>query len=170
MSEPWVLIFGKEVRPLSYEEKQRVERDICLLYHQLAEYEGIMGDLYYGSVYALPYWDYVELSGLMPKEAEFIRDGCLVMMLAMAWEVLDGAGGYLLGEGLRHSLDAVRRLEGLESTYDNPNTPRLVTAVRCALHRVEESAAETEELVREANWVHHEYVMGYFRRRLGRDR
>ncbi len=35
---------------------QILERDICLLYHQLADYSYIMGDLYYGNVFALSYW------------------------------------------------------------------------------------------------------------------
>ncbi len=52
---------------------QRVERDICLLYHQLAEYSYIMGDLYYGDVYALPYWDYLNLQTLEPDQRAFIR-------------------------------------------------------------------------------------------------
>ncbi len=34
---------------------QIVERDICLLYHQLADYSYVMGDLYYGDIYSLPY-------------------------------------------------------------------------------------------------------------------
>ena len=48
------------IKPSTVEEwadKQRVERDVLLLYHQLADYSYIMGDLYYGTVFALPYWD-----------------------------------------------------------------------------------------------------------------
>ena len=36
-------------------EVQELERDILLLFHQLAEYNHVMGDLYYGDVFALPY-------------------------------------------------------------------------------------------------------------------
>ncbi len=59
---------------------QEVERDICLLYHQLADYSYIMGDLYYGNVYALPYWEYLCVPGLDESQQEFIREGCLVMI------------------------------------------------------------------------------------------
>ena len=67
---------------------QIVERDICLLYHQLASYSWIMEDLYYGSVYALPYWRYLNISALETKRQAFIRNGCLVMLYAMASEEL----------------------------------------------------------------------------------
>lgn len=40
--------------------KQEIERDICLLYNQLSNYAYIMSDLFYGSVFALPYWEYLD--------------------------------------------------------------------------------------------------------------
>jgi hypothetical protein len=54
-------------------ELQQVERDICLLYHQLSDYSYIMGDLYYGSVYALRYWDFLDVEGIKPARQTFIR-------------------------------------------------------------------------------------------------
>src|SRR5712691_1560834 len=75
--------------------KQQVERDICLLYHQLADYSYIMGDLYYGPVFGLPYWEYLDFPDLDGADREFLRDGCLVMILAMAWDQIDGSGVYI---------------------------------------------------------------------------
>jgi len=75
--------------------KQQLERDICLLYHQLANYSYIMGDLYYGDVFALAYWDHLQLPAIDDADRDFIRDGCLVMILAMASECIDGTGSYL---------------------------------------------------------------------------
>jgi hypothetical protein len=76
----------------------KVERDICYLYHELSEYSGIMGDLAFGCLYTLPHWEFLHLNvRQMPEEQRcFIREGCLVMLLAMAWDVLDGSGSYLI--------------------------------------------------------------------------
>jgi hypothetical protein len=75
--------------------KQQIERDICLLFHQLADYSSIMGDLSYGDVFALPYWEYLDFPDVDPEERNFLRDGCLVMILAMASECVDGTGSFL---------------------------------------------------------------------------
>ena len=75
--------------------KQHLERDICLLYHQMANYSYIMGDLYYGSVFGLAYWEYIDFPGLDAADHDFVRDGCLVMILAMAGIRLTGSGAYI---------------------------------------------------------------------------
>lgn len=74
---------------------QQIERDICLFYHRQADYRAIMGDLDYGSVYALAYWTDLDLEGLPEERRRFIRQGCLMMVLAMAWDRIDGSGGFL---------------------------------------------------------------------------
>ncbi|KLU02753.1 hypothetical protein RISK_005049 [Rhodopirellula islandica] len=58
--------YGSEV---DWTEVQRVERDICLLYHQLADYSYIMGDLCYGDVFSLPYWEYLQIEELESDQA-----------------------------------------------------------------------------------------------------
>ncbi|MBN1511612.1 MAG: hypothetical protein JXB13_06325 [Phycisphaerae bacterium] len=54
-----------------------------------------MGDLSYGDVYAIPYWEYLDPTGLRPEDCRFIQEGCLVMILAMAWAQIDGACSYI---------------------------------------------------------------------------
>jgi hypothetical protein len=137
--------------------KQQVERDICLLYHQLSNYSYIMGDLYYGSVFAFPYWEYLDLPGLDPDDGEFIRNGCLVMILAMAWEHIDHSTGRI-----HRDIPAIREaVEGLECTDED--TGKLIRAVRLALDVAERDDTETPELVELSDWVHKRYVRGYFR-------
>ncbi len=101
---------------VNWTEIQLVERDICLLYHQLADYSYIMGDLYYGDVFSLPYWEYLHVEELAPDRQRFVCDGCLVMLYAMAVEVLDGSGTYLTMDSDRYNENELRsiRTSGVE--------------------------------------------------------
>ncbi len=42
----------------------QINRDIYMLYHELAQYSHIMGDLDYANLYPLPYWDFIANSAL----------------------------------------------------------------------------------------------------------
>lgn len=75
---------------------QHIEKDICFLYHQLSSYSYIMGDLDYNEHYRLPYWDFINIKSPMNDyEKAFIQEGCLVLILTMAWEQIEGAGCYI---------------------------------------------------------------------------
>jgi hypothetical protein len=137
--------------------KQEVERDICLLYHQLADYAYIMGDLYYGSVFGLPYWEYLDFPGLDEADRNFLRDGCLVMILAMAWDQIDGSGAYL-GPHIPACRAAIERL-----ICEDEDGEKLARTVRLALDVAEQGGTETPELLELSSWAHHRYVRGYFR-------
>lgn len=147
----------------------QVERDICYLYHELSEYSGIMGDLAYGSCYAQPYWEFLHLNvRQMPEEERcFIRDGCLVMLLAMAWDVIDGSGCYLM-KHLSPCQQAVAVI-----VAENERTERLVEAVRIALEAVEKGSQGGEPLrgaplwhLEDLSvWVNREIVGGYFQQK-----
>ena len=152
-----------------WEQIWKVERDICFLYHELSEYPGIEGDLAYGLIYTLPYWDFLNLSvRRMPDEERcFIRDGCLVMLLAMAWDVLDGSGSYLLNH-LGFCQQAVESVE-----VDNEKTEQLVQTVKTALKAVEMDSQGNgrlegpplRHLIDLSVWVNREYVGGYFKQK-----
>lgn len=139
---------------------QKVERDICLLYHQLAEYSYVMSDLYYGSVFAEPYWRYLDVPALEQEERAFIRDGCLVMILAMATQMTDGSGAYL------HPFLSECRAAVERAGSPDERTGQLLRTVRLALELAESGQQETPELVDLSQWVHREYVQGYFRSRV----
>ena len=136
--------------------KQQLERDICLLYHQLANYSYIMGDLYYGDVFGLAYWDHLQLPAIDDADRDFIRDGCLVMILAMASECIDGTGSYLRP----HVPQCRAKLERL-STADS-DADKLIGIVRRALDIVEHEAPEPPDFSEACVWVHKRYVRGYF--------
>lgn len=137
---------------------QQVERDICLLYHQLADYSYIMGDLYYGSVFGLPYWEYLDFPGSGITDRDFVRDGCLVMLLAMAWDVIDGSGAHIHP----HIATCRNAVSGL--ICEEEDTEKLAHAVRLALDVAERGGPQSPELIELSSWVHKRYVRGYFRR------
>ncbi len=121
---------------------QIIERDICLLYHQLADYSFIMGDLYYGDIYSLPYWEYLSASHLEPERQAFIRNGCLVMLYAMASEVLDGSGSYLTMDRQRY-LAARAAVDSLPTFDDDSN--RLIAAVKKSFKLIDEKRGAWED-------------------------
>ena len=153
----------------AWDQIWQVERDICYLYHELSEYSGIMGDLAYGSVYAQPYWEFLDLNvWQMPEEERcFIRDGCLVMLLAMAWDVIDGSGSYLM----KHLSPCQQAVAVIEA--ENENTKRLVETVMIALEAVEKGSQGGESLrgaplwhlENLSVWVNREIVGGYFQQK-----
>jgi hypothetical protein len=135
---------------------QQVERDICLLYHQLAEYSYIMGDLDYGSVFNLPYWEFLDLDGVPLDQKEFIQNGCLVMILAMAWDLIDGSGNYI-SPYISTCKAALSKI-----TFVDEISSKLIHAVRLALDIAEQDNSESDELMNLSSWVHKEFVQGYF--------
>jgi len=149
----------------------QVERDICYLYHELSKYSGINGDLYYGRFYAQPYWDFLDLNVRQMPEQErcFVRDGCLVMLLAMARDVLDGSGRYLMP----HLSRCQQVVAGIE--VEDEKTKQLIEVVTMALEAVEKGSQGDEQLKDSALWdlgnlcvwVNREYVGGYFVQKAG---
>ena len=101
-------------------EKQKLEKDILLLFHQLSSYSYLMGDLYYSELYSLPYWKYIDNNywqiDINEEDKQFIEIGCLVMIATMAMEIIDEAGSFIL-----KTLDAI---EASMSSY-NPMNQKL---------------------------------------------
>lgn len=137
---------------------EQVVRDICGLYHLLTKSSSIVGEFSYRTVFALPYWDFMESPGSTPQERAFLREGCLVMILSMAWDKIDGAGNYI-NPRITACRSAVSRLE-----CEDDETQRLIRTVLLALDLAERHVHESVELGEESIWVHKRYVRGYFRR------
>ena len=142
--------------------KQLIERDICYLYHQLSSYSYIMGDLYFGEVYNLPYWDFINIDCLelqiSDEDANFIREGCLVMLLTMAWEQIDGAGSYI-NDKIKKIIDCLNIFE--------PNNEKQIELQKIVLQAVNHAKHPCEELYKQvsekSDWVHKEFVREYYR-------
>jgi Ankyrin repeats (3 copies) len=138
------------------------ERDICFLYHRQAEYSYIMGDLPFDKLLTLPYWEYVASPDVGDPsdnvDRTFLRDGCLVMILAMAQKDLED-GEACIGPHVAECRAALARL-----AVEDECTAKLVRTVRLALDLVERSDGDLRELRELTAWVHEHYVRGYFRR------
>lgn len=139
---------------------QQVERDICLLYHQLADYCYIMEDLDYATLYTLPYWEFLNIPNVEPERRAFVREGCLVLLLAMAGELIAGTGSYLTPY-LQLCQTAVNAL-----IPEDERAAKLIDAVKMALREAVNQRPESEELGTRSQWVHREFVMGYYRKKV----
>lgn len=147
---------GSYLRDMSWVEKIEIERDICLFLHQQSESATIDGHLYYEEIYNRPYQDYLEIAGLELAEIEFIISGCLMLILARAWQNIDkqcvNSGGVFR---------AVRERVG-ELELKSNNLNRLKNVVSKALSAAINGDEEDSFLVNETKWVHDEFIKGYF--------
>lgn len=78
------------------------------------------------------------------------------MILAMAWQMIDGSGSYLSGK-----IQGCRRAISQMPSHD-ADTEKLVRTVSLALNLAEQGLSENEELNELSGWVHSQYVHGYF--------
>ncbi|QDV90129.1 hypothetical protein RAS2_12070 [Phycisphaerae bacterium RAS2] len=118
-----------------------------------------MGDLYWGSVYQLPYWEFIDAFELDEEQRRFLTHGCLVMLITMAFETLDGAGDYILDK-LDSCRDAAARVKS-----NDEETRFLVETLQMALSAITNEASRQEleeELERRSRLIHTNHVRAYF--------
>ena len=146
---------------------QKVEADICLFYQQQAHYSFIMGDLYYGNVYSLPYWEMLNQEGIDDERLEFLQSGCLMIVLAMCWELLDGTGNFLTP----HAPTALACVRACRAATDRVARLRQhVEDILCYLGNRPPGLSAIEEehgwaaFLDVSQWAHREFVLGYFRK------
>lgn len=142
---------------IDWELQQQLKRDICLMYHEQSEYPSIDGDLAYHLLYTLPYWDLLDLK-VHPEDREFFRDGCLVIIYAMAWDLIQGSGTYL-SPWIDQCRSAVSQLQ-----IDDESGRKLKGAVLEALDAGRADEKRKEELLKTAVWVNYTFVRGYFQK------
>lgn len=80
---------------------KRLIRDICYLFHELADYRHIMGDLDYANDYALPYWTLINRVDTGMPDDRIIRSGILILFMAMLHDYFDGGGWNIKAYGRR---------------------------------------------------------------------
>lgn len=154
-------------RPLRIDRSQREDddpalytrlvRDVCLLYHRLADYGHIMGDLNYREDYPLCYWELLNRIDTGGSDDRFIRGGILILMLAMIQDVLDGSGNSIT-DYLQSASRAIT-----EFLPEDDNMLRLVKLVEHGLHLVDTSRVADELFSREVCWAYDAFVRRYFR-------
>jgi hypothetical protein len=136
---------------------QEVKRDICFLFHEQTEHPRIDGDLAYGTFYRLPYWEFLT-ADIPPDDRAFVREGCLVMILAMAWDLIQHSGSFLADR-----IETCRlAVTGVEA--EDERTATLLATVRLALDTAERGEAADDRLEELSVWVNATVICGYFQR------
>ena len=99
---------NKLVRELETFESEKAIRDIHFYYHEQTNWSGISGNLSFGTTFALPYWDYLDIRGFInDDEIDFIRKGSLLILLSMSLEYFEQLGTYFLLD--KTKFDLVKR-------------------------------------------------------------
>ncbi len=131
---------------------KQVEKDICFLYHELSEYSGIMGDLDYHSLYNKPYWEVLDVD-----TDPFILHGCLMLVIAMVWDWIDGSGFFIKDKIIFYK-NSMRTLYG-----QSEDEFRLIETVNEGLDIVERNKQQDySTFEKNSLWAYEKYVKGYF--------
>ena len=135
-----------------------VEQDICYLYHELSEYGSIMEDLDYAGTYSRPYWNYLNLP-LAQDANHFVRDGCLILILCMARDLIEGQANQLAAsiETCRSQIDTI--------APDSERTLKVIDIVRKAVVCAESECKPNSVMDEEVQWAYDTVVAQYFRDR-----
>ena len=140
------------------QNQQSIERDICYFLHEQKDWRSILGDLAFGVIYAAPYWEYLTFADDPPSSGrqQFVQNGCLLIILAMAVDVIDGSGTYLRQylEPCRQSVAAMRP--------SAERTCRLRETVLLALAHLARGS-RSDDLDERLAWASCEFVHGYYR-------
>jgi hypothetical protein len=138
---------------------QEIERDICLLYHQLSGCSQVTDDLFFGDVFKLPYWNFLDITGLDDDQRKFIREGSLVFIYAMVLEEAGGSGAYLSFEGGR--LSACRkRIEACHP--ENEDEKLLLDSIQSGFAIIESGKIGDASTYDNSREIHKRFVRKYF--------
>lgn len=152
----------------------KLERDICYLYYQIAEWfddsfpaafpDEIMD---FVNIYSLPYWEYldIEAEGLGLRRRDFIREGCLVILMRLAYASLEP-----LGYPLRAKLPACRTaINAMDLRRDRVR--QLAFSVLKVIDAAERGEKViSEEMQEDSLQVADDFIWPYFRSRARRPR
>ena len=141
---------------MEYTDLRQIEKDICYLYHELSEYSHIMGDLDYHALYNKKYWTFIDVD-----TDPFILHGCLILVLAMIWDWIDGSGNYI-EDKIVYYKNAMKTLYG-----QSEDEFRLIEAVNRGLEIVEKEKQKDDNFEIDSLWVFETFVMGYFQEKAG---
>ena len=114
-----------------------------------------MPDLDYSKEFSLPYWTH--LKDYTDTENQFYKYGCMLFILLLALDKIDGSGDRL-------SKVYESCVEAVESVIPySLNEDRLKVFLLAVLTKSENGVALSREEEKEQSWVYSEVVEGYFR-------
>jgi len=115
-----VYIENRLVRQLGSFELEMAKRDVCFFYEEQLQWEAsISGQLSFGQIFNLPYWDYLDLRGEISQgDRHFVRRGSLLLLLSECLEFFDDLGTYYLidNEKLMSLKNSVRGFSSTDKT------------------------------------------------------
>jgi hypothetical protein len=138
---------------------QEIEKDICLLYHQLSSRSQEIGDLYFGDVFKLPYWNFLDIKCLDASRRKFIREGSLMFIFAMVLEEAGGFGAYLSFEGGRLSA-CKNKIEECEPENDDERL--LIGSIKSGFAIIENNKIGDVSLHDDPAEIYEKFVKKYF--------
>jgi hypothetical protein len=138
---------------------QEIEKDICLLYHQLASYSFIMDDLYFGSVFNLPYWNFLDIQELEDEKRRFIREGSLVFIYAIILGEAGGSSTFLSCEKER----CKQCKEKIDSCVSENSDERLILeSIKHCFELIEKNEIGDTSIFSNSTEIHKRFVRRYF--------
>lgn len=126
-------------------------RDVCYMYHELVGYRHMTGDLAYSTDFSTAYWDLINRT-----DDSFVREGILVLFMAMLVDFFDESGDYIL----EHTEAISRALKNF--VPESTEMLRLLEAVEYGLLLVATQQPRDDRYQSECSWVYEECVRGYF--------
>ena len=135
---------------------KQVLKDVCFLYHELAGYRQIMGDLDYAKDYSIHYWELLNRVDTGRVEDRFIRGGILILMLAMLQDVFDGSGDSIS----KHCTAAMKAIA--DFIPEDEDMLRLGDATAHGLQLLAESRMGDDRFNTNACWAYQAFVQKYF--------
>jgi len=147
----------------SYIETEELIRDICYFYHEQACWGtgALYADLSFGRIYKLPYWSYIwfDSDSLSADEIQFVRDGCLMLVLTMCLDTIEGSGTYIV---LYELVETCRREINSGVTHD-VDSLKLIEGTNLALDIVEGEVGKDNEIGILSTWAKQTIVGRYFK-------
>jgi hypothetical protein len=138
---------------------QEIEKDICLLYHQLSDYAFIMDDLYFGSIFNLPYWNFLDIKELEDNKRRFIREGSLVFIYAIILAEAGGSSAYLSSDKKRYT----HCKDNIESCVpENADEKLILKSIKYCFELIEKNKIGDSSIFSNSAEIHKRFVRRYF--------
>ena len=110
-----------------------------------------MGDLDYNNLYNRKYWRLIHVD-----TDPFILNGCLILVLAMIWDWIDGSGNFIEDKILYYK-NAIKHLYG-----QSEEEFRLIETVNKGLDIVAKNQQKDSKFEIDSLWAYNTFVNGYF--------
>ena len=135
---------------------KRLIRDVCFLFHELADYKQIMGDLDYANDYPLPYWTLINNVDNGHPDDRLIRSGILILFMAMIHDEFDGSGCWIS----KHVDSVFSAMTAF--VPEDEDMLRLSDSVLHGLELLRSDSKSDARFYEDSAWAYNTFVRRYF--------